>query len=366
MTEKQGMVAKAKQRFARARERHRFLDHVVLMVQHYGKVEGNVLAGAVTYFGFLSFFPILALAFAVIGYVSVAVPDARDSLTTAIEQLFPGIVSRSGKPGTISLKQIEDAKAAVGIIGFVGVLYSGLGWLSGLRTALTDAFQIPRDKKQNFILGKATDLVVLAILGVVLVLSVGISGVVKGLADNIINALGLEGVAIGTPLIWVIGIALSLAASTLLLYVMFRLLAHPDLPSRPLWEGGLLGATGFELLKLLVLYVLGGVGGSAFAPLAIAITLVVWINYFSRLVLYGASWAMTSRHSHDVLERRTDRSEAAVVAADKEAERAGVLVGAGTERDTEPGGFRGRFDPGSAVIGLAGGALAAFLLRRGD
>ena len=45
--------------------------------QHYGDVKGGLQAGAVTYFAFLSFFPILALAFFVVGLLSQVYPDAR-------------------------------------------------------------------------------------------------------------------------------------------------------------------------------------------------------------------------------------------------------------------------------------------------
>jgi membrane protein len=353
----QSVTKEAKGRVARLRRRYPFLDHLVRMYQHYTKVEGNVLAGAVTFFGFLSFFPILALAFAVVGYVSIAYPDARDSLSTAIQQVLPGIVSSSGKTGTISLQDIEDAKAAAGVIGFLGVLYSGLGWLSGLRTALQDTFEIPRSRKQNFVLGKLVDLAVLVILGLVMILSVGISGVVKGLADAIIDALGMDGLAVGPALVWLVGIVLGLAVSALLFSVMYKLLADPDLPPKPIWQGALFGAVAFELLKLIVVNVLGGVGGSAFAPLAIAITLVVWINYCSRLVLFGAAWAMTSRHSAAAIARRSVASEAAVAAAALAPVNARFLIG-------ENGRPARRFDTGSAIVGAAAGAVVAFVLSR--
>ena len=53
------------------------MDHLVRMVQHYGNVKGSLQAGAATYFAFLSFFPILALAFFAIGWVAQVYPDAR-------------------------------------------------------------------------------------------------------------------------------------------------------------------------------------------------------------------------------------------------------------------------------------------------
>ena len=349
-------------RIQRLRDRYPFFDHVMAMNEHYGKVEGSVLAGAVTYFGFLSFFPILAVAFAVVGYVSVAYPDARDSLVTAIQQVFPGIVSSTGEPGTISLADIESAKAAAGVIGFLGVLYSGLNWVSGLRLALEDAFEVPRSEKRNFIVGKGIDLLALGLIGAILIVSVGLAGVVKGAADEILDVIGLSGSIIGAVLVWAVGIVLGVAASTLLFFTMFRVLGSPELPSKPLWSGAILGAVGFEVLKLLVVNVIGGVGGSAFAPLAIAVTLVVWINYFSRLILYGASWAVTSPSAHQTVDRRTDSSEAAVTVAALAEDKARYPVGVIAQDDGSES--RSRFDVGSAIFGAAGALVAAVVLGR--
>ncbi|MGI8701248.1 MAG: YihY/virulence factor BrkB family protein [Nocardioidaceae bacterium] len=366
--EKSGIVGRAKAVLAAARRRSRVFDHTLNMVEHYSNVQGGVLAGAVTYFGFLSFFPLLVLAFAVIGFAAKAYPNAEDSLVTAIQQVFPGIVTVNGASNTISIDQVKSASAVAGITGFVGVLYSGLGWVSGLRQALQGAFQIPPSKKYSFVVGKGVDLLALAVLGSVLVVSVGISGLVKGLTGKVISWLGLSGSSGGAPLVWTVGILLGLAASTLLFFVMYRLLGDPELGARQLWQGALLGAVGFELLKLLVVNVLGAVGGSSFAPLAIAITLVVWINYFSRLVIYGASWAMTSQHSAATLAVRAARQ----LAAEKAAEGGQVTappVGpkpAAAFTGGAAGSLAGRFDPGSAVAGAAAGVLALLLFWRQD
>lgn len=354
-----------KARLQAARERFPFLDHLIAMVEHYNKVEGNVLAGAATYFGFLSFFPILALAFAVVGYVSVAYPDARENLVEAIEQIFPGIVSSSDKEGTISLTNIENSKDAAGIIGFFGVLYSGLNWISGLRMALQDAFEIPRDKQGNFFVGKGIDLIALVVIGAILIVSVGITGVVQGFADTVLGWIGLTDTLLGPLLIRVFAVVLGVASSTVLFFVMYKLLGRPNLPAKPLWQGALLGAAGFEALKLIAVNVLDGVGGSAVAPLAIAITLVIWINYFSRLIVYGASWAVTSPLAHDMIERRSDASAAAVARADFADEEARVTPAAAMALRDADAGPAGRIDAGSAVMGAAAAFVAAaFFWRR--
>jgi membrane protein len=293
----QGLKDRASRAMRTLRQRSPTADHLIRTWQHYSKVQGNVLAGAVTYFGFLSFFPILALAFAAVGYITIVYPDARHNLTEGLQQVFPGIVSNRPSPGKISLDQIANAKAAAGLIGLAGLLYTGLGWLSGLRQALQTMFHVPAEQERGFVLGKVVDLVVLVIIGIVMIVSVAISGVVEGLAGDIVEWAGLGGGLGSETLLWVLAVLLGVSASTVLFFAMFKLLPNPDLPSGALWRGALLAAVGFELLKAIVVNVLGGVGGTPFAPLALAVTLVIWINYFSRLVLLGAAWAWTADES---------------------------------------------------------------------
>ena len=76
-------VSGLKDRVEDVRERRPLVDHVVRAIEHYGTVKGSALAAAVTYFAFLSFFPILALAFAVFGQVTKVYEDAEDTLVDA-------------------------------------------------------------------------------------------------------------------------------------------------------------------------------------------------------------------------------------------------------------------------------------------
>lgn len=277
-----------------ARKRWPAVDRVLRIQDHYGDVNGNLLAGGITYFGFLSFFPILALGFAAVGYLTWLYPEAETDLVEAIQQVLPGIVSEQPSPGTISIDQIQGSAAAVGIIGLAGVLYAGLGWVTALREGLTATFDDAEADSPNFVKGKLTDLVMLMGLGTVLIASVAVSSVITGFADLITSAVGLTG-PIGGILLWLLGVVLGVAASTVLFASMYAFLATSGLRRSILWRGALLAAVGFELLKLLAVYIAASASGSAFAPIALSITLLVWINYFARLAIYGASWCATTR-----------------------------------------------------------------------
>ena len=113
----------------RLRERYGWLDHTLKMLSHYGSVNGNAQAGAVTYFGFLSIFPILAIAFFVVGKVAQLYPDIKPQMVSELSDLLPGII---GGKGGIPIKTIEDAAGKVGLIGLVALVYAGLGWLPRL------------------------------------------------------------------------------------------------------------------------------------------------------------------------------------------------------------------------------------------
>ena len=116
------------------------------------------------------------------------------------------------------------------------------------------------------------------------------------------------------PLLLVVAIALGLAANSVLFFAFFRLLAAPEIPARSLWSGALLGAVAFEVLKQLSTFLLKITSQlpDAFQAFGIALILLVWINYFSRVVVYAAAWAYTSAEARAAREapygRRTGRS----------------------------------------------------------
>jgi membrane protein len=297
------IVANLKQRVEDARERWPLLDHLVRTFEHYGNVNGSALAAAVTYFAFLSFFPIVALAFAVIGFISGAYPNADDNLVDAISSVLPSIVG--GEDG-LQLSTFRENAPGILSVGLLVALYSGLGWLSGMRTALIAIFEEPEKEHPSFLLGKVRDVVALLTLGTVLLLSVAISGVATKLATPILELLGLgEGVE---PVVWVLGLALGLAANTVLFFAFFRVLAAPNVPTRSLWSGALLGALAFEALKQLSTFLLAGTKDQPAAQaFGIALILVVWMNYFSRVVVLAAAWAHTSPAAREQREREAWR-----------------------------------------------------------
>ena len=313
----------------RLREKYPAFDHTLKMLAHYGLVNGNGQAGAVTYFGFLSVFPILTLAAVAIGVVARVYPGIRAQMTTQISSFLPGLIGTG--PGKIDLATVGDVAGVAAVIGLAGVLYSGLGWLSGLRQALEAMFVVPKAEQPNFVLGKLRDLLTLLLIGLILMVSVVLSGAVTGFSGSLLGLVGIDQSALlPAILLSVLGHVLGILSSTVLLLAMFKLLvAESHVPRRALVGGALIGAVGFEALKAGANLLIGAAkGNAAFATFGVALILLVWISYFSRLVMYAAAWAYTSPLS---LAQRTAEATRAPGAAlspaapiSDEASRAGV------------------------------------------
>jgi membrane protein len=344
------------------------LDHAVRTQQHYSRVNAGSQAGAVTYFAFLSFFPLLALAFFVVGWIARYFPEAQNNLVDSIEQVFPGMIGTD--QGQVSLDAIQRAAATVGIIGIVTLIYSGLGWLSGMRTALRVVFELPLSTRPSYFIGKLWDLLTLVVVGTTLLVSVALSGVVTRFSTQLLDLLGLD-----HDLSWSVEVAavvVAMVANTLLFFVLFAVLARPPTPRRALWRGAFLGSIAFEILQQLSSFLLAATHRSpAFQAFGIALILLIWINYFSRVVMYAAAWAHTAPSARAARDResRPVSPDTLALRARVAAARAGVPVPADAPDAAPPRRSRAaRLDPRLAFGAGAATALGlvAMLRRRRD
>jgi membrane protein len=274
----------------------RFLSRPVQAYRHYTDRNGSMLAAAVTYFAFLSLFPLLALSFATVGFVAHYVPDAQHVMDAVLRGLLPGMVG--DEPNQISLTAIQDAAGTAAGIGLFAMLYAGVNWISEMRDALAAVFDVEssrapklgRQKVAAFWAARARDTVALMSIGLILLVSVAVSGGLLATLQQLGRVIGVNNdPGFVTP---VLLIGAGLVTGTVLFFAMFKLLAAPAVAHRALWSGAFVGAVGFELLKQASTWLLGTTAQRpAFQTFGIALILLVWIYYFSRVLMYAASWA---------------------------------------------------------------------------
>jgi membrane protein len=270
------------------RRRWRWFDHLARAYERYEEQHGDRLAAALTFYAFLAFFPLTALAFALVGYAVAVNPHARDWVTEAIRDILPGLADR------LPVDQIAQAKIGAGVIGLVGLLWGGLGWIGALRESLRTIWRVDPTGGGNFAVKKVWDLVVLLLLGLSLIASVVVSSFATSTTQVLLSWLGMADVPGAGAMVRLLSITVALAADMVIFFVMFSRLSGTRASWRWLLKGTLFGAVGLEALKLLGTYLVAHTTHNpVYASFAVIIGVLVWINLASRFMLFTAAWTAT-------------------------------------------------------------------------
>ena len=286
-----GLKARATERWQALRAEHVWLDHAVRGYSHYKDKNGDTMAAAITFFSFLALFPLILLGVSITGFVLAGDSHLQKELFDNITKNAPGGL---GKTLSDTVSSAIRHRSAVGIVGLVGVLFTGLGWIDNLRTGV-DVIWGRVVPSLSFVKKKASDALVLVGLGLGLVISLGITAGGTAASHEVlklIHATNLPGM--GTLTV-ALAIVLALLGDLLIFgWVMIRL---PDAPvtRRTAFKASLLAAVGFEILKVVGTYYIANVtkspAGAAFGP---ALGILVWFNLISRFLLISVAWAATA------------------------------------------------------------------------
>lgn len=254
------------------------------------RVHWTRLAAAITFTSFVALFPLLTVA-AAIGAALLS-DDRLHKLEGKIAEQLPGI------SGQLGIAALVDNATTIGLVAGAALLLTGIGWVESLRDCLRAVWE-KDNEKTNFFLGKLRDGVLLLGVGGVAVLSLACSTFASAAVGKVADAIGLPEGGIGSVLLSVAGFVIAVLADFLLLaYILTRLPGvHP--PRRAVVVAGLLGAIGFELLKLLLSGYLQGVASrSMYGAFGTPVALLLWINFTAKLLVYCASWTATEGEQH--------------------------------------------------------------------
>ena len=206
----------------RLQRRHGVLGFPYAVIKKYGDDAGGREAALITYYGFLSIFPLLLLGVAVLSRVLADHPDLRERLITAVvPQALRSTVEHS--LATLPTSTIPF------VAGLIGLLLSGTGVVFSVYQTLNHVAVVPYRLRAPFVSRYVRVLVMLVTLL--------LGGLAVGALTVVATALpGQPGVQRAAA---VLGSALVVFA--VLLLTAKLLLVRPA-PVRALWPGALLGA----------------------------------------------------------------------------------------------------------------------------
>ncbi|MFJ8231608.1 YhjD/YihY/BrkB family envelope integrity protein [Streptomyces sp. NPDC094448] len=250
------------------------------------RVHWTRLAAAITFLSFLAMFPLISLAVAI-----GAALLSQDRLTRLEERIGDQV------PGISEQLDIGALAANAGTVGLVSgalLLFTGIGWVTAIRDCLRAVWALDDEDEGNPFVRRAKDAVVLFGLGATALASFAASALGASAVGWSADRLGLDGGGPGGVLLRIAAIAVAVAADFLILLYLLTLLPGVQPPRRRLVVAGLIGAVGFEALKLLIGgYIREVAGRSLYGAFGVPVALLLWINLTAKLLLFCAAWTAT-------------------------------------------------------------------------
>ncbi len=214
----------------RLQQRHPQLSFPAAVIKKFGDDGAGQLAALIAYYGFVSLFPLLLVLVTVLGFVLEGDPTTQASVLHSTLGQFP-IIGDQLQSNIHSLKGSAGALA----IGVIGLLLGGLGIVGATQNAFQQVWHIPRKHRPNFLAWRLRGIGLLAVLGVLLVVSTVAAGYVTAQTAGTIAVLG--------------GVLLALASNLLLFFAAFRFLSPDEIPTRDLIPGVIVAAVLWQILQ---------------------------------------------------------------------------------------------------------------------
>jgi membrane protein len=243
--------------------------------ERYSADAGGYLAASIAYYAFLSFFPLLLLSMSVVGFALAHSSGLRAEIEVGLTRSVPGLETLVGR----NLDALRDARAAAGVVGLAGLLWTGTGVVGAGRNAVRRVFgQGPPPgglRQRAWLVGMTAGL---GLLGLV----------ATGLATA---AATMEAGGVAGVVLRVLALLMAFGLDVALFLVAYRVLMRARAAWADLAPGAVFAAIGWGILKLLgAWYAARTVAGSesVYGTFAATVGVLVVLYLAARLFVYGA------------------------------------------------------------------------------
>ena len=271
----------------RFQQKHTWAGFPIAVVYKYADDQGNYLAALLTYYGFLSLFPLLLLLSTVLGFVLADNLELQRQILDSTLSQFPVIGAQLGDPQGLK-------SGGVGlVVGILGTIYGGMGVAQAMQNAMNIVWSVPRNKRPNPILLRLRSLLLLATVGLAV------------LGTTVLSALGSSASAFGADLGGGVKVAVTALAVVLnagIFVLAFKVATARGLAVRDIVPGALIAALVWQLLQSFGAAYIGHVVKNASATngvFALVFGLIAWLFIEAVAVVLGVEVnVVRAQHLH--------------------------------------------------------------------
>lgn len=267
-------------------------------------------AQAIAFKVLVTIVPIVLLGTGIVGRIL----QGKDAFAT-VERFIRGLLPPSQSNDLIMfLEQVESASGTIVGLGGLGLFLSAMSLFITLRIAVSNAFEQNWHKERSLLWGYVFDIRMVLQVGLLFVLTVGLSVLLPSLFNNVLlDDLG-ETVPLlrwtWNNLIYITGLLLPFLLTTAMFFQLYYLVPQPHPRKRSALSGALIAGVLWEITKQAFTYYATYVGqfdqyrtgaeglsalGNAFG---LIIAFVFWVYFSSIVLMVGAVIASLHEHRH--------------------------------------------------------------------
>lgn len=147
------------QRLDRFQRKHPWAGFPLAVVYKYFDDFGAYLAALLTYYGFVSLFPLLLLLSTVLGFVLAGNQSLQHEVLSSALGQFPVFGGELAQP-----KRLGGGPVGL-VVGIAGALYGGLGVAQAFQYAANTMWGVPRNNRPNPFRARGRSMLLLAVAG---------------------------------------------------------------------------------------------------------------------------------------------------------------------------------------------------------
>lgn len=271
----------------------RFAKRLTAAYLGFQKDEGSLVAAGIAYYVALSFFPLLLVLVAALGWAlqwTDVGQDAQQQLLKAIEQQASPDLARQVER---TLRVVSDRAPTGGPIGFIVLLISAIAIFAQLDAAFDRIWRLPANPPEGWFTWIRRLLVSrVKALGMLIgvggfVIAVMVASMIWSAAQQVIEPK----MQMGPWLRWASDLAINLVLNLIAFTALYRILPRVHVRWAVAARGGLLAALLWEAgRQALAAYVLRLNYPSAYGIIGSFIAIMLWAYYVTLVIFFGAEY----------------------------------------------------------------------------
>jgi YihY family inner membrane protein len=258
-------------RLDRLQQRFPPLAVAVAVVKKFGDDDASSLASLVSYYAFLSVFPLLIVLATVVSRVLAGYPELADEIVRTAAGSFLSV----GGDG-VTFVPLDVSGLAL-VVGLVVGLWSGLAVANTMQTAMDTIYEVPKVCRSGLLPRLARSVLLLVLVGVGLPLTT----VLQGIAVR----------AVAGPATSVVATGVVLLLNTAVIATAFRQATVASVSWRSVLPGAAIAAVAWAVMQSLATGLLTSrISGaqSQYGTFAVVVGLLFWFFLLAQVTLYCA------------------------------------------------------------------------------